>query len=193
MGTPLSEAQGQQLVELAVEAVYARLTGRVHEPGRPGDPGLVRPGASFVTLESRGVLRGCVGTLQPRRPLYLDVCRNAVSAMTDPRLAAVTAEDWPTLDVEVSALSELSPLEVGTRDDLLAALQPGVDGLLIAVGPRRATFLPAVWRKLPEPRRFVAALLAKGGWPPDGWPNEARVWRYTSQEYAARSPRTRLR
>jgi AmmeMemoRadiSam system protein A len=193
MGTPLSADQGRQLVELAVEVVYARLTRVSHEPSRPTDPVLLRPGASFVTLESRGALRGCVGTLQPRRPLYLDVRHNTESAMVDPRLPAVTAVDWPTLDVEVSVLSELEPVAAGTRAELVGRLRPGVDGLVVAVETRRATFLPAVWAKLADPQRFVSALLAKGGWPADGWPEGALVWRYTSQSFTADASGTRLR
>jgi AmmeMemoRadiSam system protein A len=192
VGTSLTPEQGRQLVELAVETAYARLTGVPHEPARPTAPALLRPGASFVTLESRGVLRGCVGTLLPRRPLYLDVCRNTENAMTDPRLPAVTAVDWPTLDIEVSVLSELEPVASGTRAELVAALRPGVDGLVLAVGPRRATFLPAVWEKLPEPQRFVSALLTKGGWASDRWPDDVVASRYTSEVYTATAPRTRL-
>jgi uncharacterized protein len=192
MGGPLAEAQGQLLVELAVQAVYTKLTGVAHPPAEPADPDLVEPGACFVTLESRGVLRGCVGSLMPRRPLYLDACHNAQSAMADPRLPPVTSDDWPTLDVEISVLSPLEPLAASGRDDLLAMLRPGVDGLVIAADGRRATFLPAVWAKVPEPARFLAALLAKGRWPDGGWPPDARVWRYTSQQFTAPAARGQL-
>jgi AmmeMemoRadiSam system protein A len=185
MGAPLSDAQGQLLVRLAVDAVYAKLTGVPHPPAPPSDPALQRPGGSFVTLESRGALRGCVGSLRPVRPLYLDVWRNAEQAMVDPRLPPVTAQDWPTLEVTVSALSDLEQLPVVDLPELLAQLRPGIDGVLIVADGRRSTFLPAVWAKLPEPERFVAGLLAKGGWPADRWPTDAEVWRYTSQEYAA--------
>jgi uncharacterized protein len=192
MDGPLSEAQGQLLVELAIQAVYAKLTGVAHPLVAPDDPQLVEPGACFVTLESRGVLRGCVGSLMPRSPLYVDVCRNAESAMTDPRLPPVSADDWPTLDVEVSVLSPLEPVPATGTADLLAQLRPGVDGLVIAADGRRATFLPAVWAKVPEPSRFLAALLAKGRWPADEWPRDARVWRYTSQEFTAPATRGQL-
>ncbi len=187
MGAQLTAAQGQLLVELAIDAVYAQLTRVSHAPARPDDPELAAPGACFVTLTSRGVLRGCVGSLAPRRPLYLDVWRNAESAMDDPRLPRVTATDWPTLDVEVSVLSPLEPVPAGDADELLAALRPGRDGLVIAADGRRATFLPAVWAKLAEPDRFLAALLAKGRW--DGWPPDAEAWRYTSQEFHDRAAR----
>jgi AmmeMemoRadiSam system protein A len=193
MSAPLTPEQGRSLAELAVEAVYSRLTGVPHPPPRPADPDLLAPGACFVTLESRGVLRGCVGSLQPRRPLYLDVTRNAQSAMNDPRLPAVSADDWPTLDVEVSVLSPLEPVAAGSRDELLAVLRPGVDGLVLAADGRRATFLPAVWAKLPDPARFLAALLAKGRWPAEGWPDGVAAWLYTSAEYTSAAPRTGLR
>lgn len=192
MGVPLTDEQGRLLVELAVQAVYARLSGVHRAPARPADPTLAAPGACFVTLESRGVLRGCVGSLQPRRPLYLDVCHNAEGAMVDPRLPAVSADDWPTLDVEVSVLSPLEAVPAGDRDELLGQLRPGVDGVLLAADGRRATFLPAVWTKLPEPQRFLAALLAKGRWPAEGWPTGAQAWRYTSQEYTDPAPRIRM-
>src|SRR6266511_4368697 len=75
-------------------------------------------------------------------------------------------------------------------DALAGALRPGVDGLLLIEGTRRSTFLPAVWEKLPDPYRFVAGLLAKGGWP--GWSDEIRAFRYASVEFADRAPRQSL-
>jgi AMMECR1 domain-containing protein len=53
MGAPLSDEQGQLLVRLAIDAVYAKLTGVPHPPAPPSDPALLRPGGSFVTLESQ--------------------------------------------------------------------------------------------------------------------------------------------
>ena len=41
-------------------------------------PWLQGPGACFVTLNQRGVLRGCIGTLEVRRSLLEDVKANAV-------------------------------------------------------------------------------------------------------------------
>jgi uncharacterized protein len=182
-------AEGTLLAKVAAAAVGARLTGVVPEPvDLP--PVLTEPGASFVTLERQGVLRGCVGTLEAIRPLYDDVQHNAVRAMRDPRLPAVTLDDWPDLDVKVSVLSAPEPLAVAGRDDLLAVVRPGVDGLIISDGQRRATFLPAVWAKLPEPARFLDALLAKAGL--TAWPDGLDVRRYESVEFRDPAPRARL-
>jgi AmmeMemoRadiSam system protein A len=181
----LTSADGAVLVWFAVTAVEARLAIRPLDGRPPASVTLRALGASFVTLECQGALRGCIGTLEPVRPLYRDVVRNAVRASRDPRLPPVTAAEWPGLDVKVSVLSHAEPLLVTGPAELLATLRPGVDGLILADGRRRATFLPTVWRKLPDPRRFVAALLDKGGWPPGAWPTGLTAQRYTAQEYHA--------
>jgi uncharacterized protein len=182
-------AEGALLAKLAAAAVSARLTGVEGEPIEV-PPALAEPGASFVTLERQGALRGCVGTLEAIRPLYEDVQRNAVRAMHDPRLPAVTVDDWPDLDVKVSVLTAPVPVPVAGRDELLAVVRPGVDGLIISDGERRATFLPAVWAKLPEPDRFLDALLAKAGL--TGWPEGLAVRRYESIEFRDPAPRAAL-
>ncbi len=185
----LTAADGAVLAGLAAAAVRSRLAGAPIDGRPPAARTLRALGASFVTLEIGGVLRGCIGTLEPARPLYRDVIRNAVRAMVDPRLPPVTADEWPMLDVKVSVLSGAEPLLVTGRTELLAALRPGVDGLILADDLHRATFLPAVWAKLPEPERFVAALLDKGGWPHGRWPAGLTARRYTTAEYRDLSPR----
>lgn len=192
MDAPLSPSDGAELTALAVAAVAARLRGDPVEVSPPRCPRLRGPGASFVTLENNGRLLGCIGTLEPVRPLYQDVVRNALRAMNDPRFPPVTAEDWTDLDVKVSVLTLPTPLAVCGRAELLAALRPGVDGLTLRDETHRATFLPAVWHKLPDPDQFVGALLVKGGWSARGWPKGVAVSRYESAEYADRGPRAAL-
>jgi AmmeMemoRadiSam system protein A len=189
-GVPTPE-EGAALVTLAVRAMAARLAGQQIEPGVPGSERLTAPGASFVTLERNGRLRGCIGTIAPRRPLYLDVVRNALLALADPRLPRVTTADWPELDVKVSVLTRPEPIPVADPDTLVHELRPGVDGLLLAGDDdRRATFLPSVWGKVPDPAQFLAALLEKGGW--SGWPDGMQALRYTSIEFVDPAPRAAL-
>jgi AmmeMemoRadiSam system protein A len=185
-GTPTPE-EGAALVWLAVQTVAVRLCGGQPPTAVPGSERLRRVGASFVTLERAGRLRGCIGSLDARRPLYLDVVRNAIRAMADPRLPPVTATDWPELDVKVSVLTAPEPVPADDRDAVEALLRPGADGLVLTDGVQRATFLPSVWAKVTEPRQFVDALLAKGGWP--AWPDGLRALRYASVEFADKSPR----
>jgi AmmeMemoRadiSam system protein A len=192
MTGPLTEAEGRALTALAVSTVHGRLLGTDSAPTEPAAGPLRSPGASFVTLERNGRLRGCIGTLVAVRPLYRDVARNAVRAMRDPRLPPVDRQDWPELDVSVSVLTEPEPVDADERATLLAALRPGEDGLLLTDRYHRATFLPAVWEKLPDPDRFLDHLLAKGGWPPGTWPADLTASRYRSAEYTDRAPRGEL-
>jgi AmmeMemoRadiSam system protein A len=188
----LEPSDGVVLARLASTAVAARLTGRPLREGPPDSPLLRGNGASFVTLECGGRLRGCIGSLDPIRPLWRDAMRNAVRAMHDPRLPAVTATDWPGLDVRVTVLGPLEPVAVGDASALLALLRPGVHGLFLTEGTRRATFLPTVWGKLPDPAAFLAALLVKGGWPARYWSPGLNVCRYTAQEFRDPAPRRPL-
>lgn len=192
MTAPLSLTDGQLLARLAADAVRTRLTSGRLLAQLPPDGLLHEAGASFVTLERAGALRGCVGTLEAIRPLHHDVVRNALRAMADPRLPPVTADDWPALDVKVSVLDRPCPVPAGNSDELLAALTPGIHGLILADDGRHATFLPSVWAKLPDGQRFLAALLRKGGWPDGGWPPGLKAQRYGSTEFHNRAPRPRL-
>ena len=182
---------GEAVTRLAADAVRTRLSGGEVEAAallREDDPKELRePGATFVTLERGGVLRGCIGSLEARRALYEDVVRNALRAMEDPRMPPVEAEEWPVLTVKVSVLTAPEPVDAAGPRELLAALRPGVDGLILTDGKRRATFLPSVWRKLDTPQRFLAALLRKGGW--NTWPEGGlTVRRYESHEYTSNPP-----
>ncbi|HEX2419772.1 MAG TPA: AMMECR1 domain-containing protein, partial [Micromonosporaceae bacterium] len=96
------------------------------------------------------------------------------------------------LDIKVSVLTPPIPLEVSRADDLLAVLRPGVDGLVLADSSRRATFLPTVWRRFRDPRSFLAALLAKGGWAEHEWPDNLAIHRYQAYEFCDPAPRDPL-
>ena len=155
---------------------------------------LAKREATFVTLERDGRLRGCIGTLTALRPLGVDIVRNARLAARDPRLPPVEATETEELQVTVTVLSPSEPLAVRAFTCLLDHLRPGRDGLTLKdQGGRRATFLPSVWASLPEPERFVAALLRKGRWPHRLWTAELRsaAWpeglaaeRYGAREFA---------
>jgi AmmeMemoRadiSam system protein A len=148
--------------------------------------------ATFVTLERERRLRGCVGTLNALRPLGIDVVRNARLAARDPRLPPVQEGEVDALQVTVTILSPAERVAVDTFAGLFDVLRPGEDGLVLKDGNgRRATFLPTVWASLPEPDRFVAALLRKGRWPEALWKRELRAAAWpqdlTAERYATRS------
>ena len=57
----------------------------------------------------------------------------------------------------------------GPRGNLRAKLQPGVDGVVLRLGQRQATYLPQVWEQLPTKEEFLAHLSVKAGLPPSAW------------------------
>ena len=139
---------------------------------------------AFVTLESSRRLRGCIGTLEATRPLAADVAHNAhAAAFADPRFPPVKEDELEGLHIKVSVLSPSLPMRVESEAGLVASLRPGVDGLIIADGDKRATFLPSVWKGIPEPERFVRELARKAGWPAGHWSDGVRAWRYTTEEF----------
>ncbi len=144
---------------------------------------LVRPGASFVTLQLDGALRGCIGSFEAYRPLASDVSHNAhAAAFRDPRFAPLSPAELTGLEVHLSLLGPPVPLAVSSEEDLLAALRPGVDGLILEDGGRRGLFLPQVWEQLPVPVDFVTHLKRKAGLPADYWSPTMRCWRFVVEE-----------
>ena len=104
------------------------------------------------------------------------------AAFEDPRFAPLEADDLTDLGVKVSVLSATEPVP-GERNALVAALRPGVDGVLIEADGRRGTFLPSVWEAVASTDEFIAALLAKAGLPDGDWPADLRAARYTTDEF----------
>lgn len=133
-------------------------------------PVLRAEGAAFVTLTVHGELRGCIGALEPYQSLAEDVREHAVAAaLEDYRFPQVQENELTNIEIEVSRLTIPIPLEYKDADDLLAKLHPGVDGVILRDSIRRATFLPQVWEKIPEPSEFLANLCYKMGAAPDTW------------------------
>jgi len=147
---------------------------------------LAEPGASFVTLKTRGMLRGCRGALEASRALAHDVWLNAwASAFDDPRFPPLERSELGLIELEISILSALEAIEAGSEAGLLSQLEPHRHGLVLALGRHRATFLPQVWESLAEPDRFLGELKAKAGLPRDFWSAGMRAWRYTVESLHA--------
>ena len=133
-------------------------------------PKLREPGATFVTLTTGGRLRGCIGALEPYQPLIADVREHAIAAaLQDYRFPPVQPEELGSIEIEVSRLTRPQPLPYDGPADLIAELRPGVDGVILKDGFRRATFLPQVWEKIPAPEQFLSELCLKMGAPADLW------------------------
>ena len=168
----IQPADRETLLKIARQALSAAVRG---EKLMPLDddlipPKLKVPGASFVTLTKQGDLRGCIGSLEAKLPLAEDVRRHAVeAALEDFRFPPVQPEELDEISIEISCLTPPVQLEYGDADDLLKKIQPGVDGVIFQDGWHRATFLPQVWEKLPDPAEFFSHLCYKMGVSPNWW------------------------
>lgn len=172
MEDQLSPQEKKLLLQLARQALEAGVRGQKLPPLNLGElPERVRrQGASFVTLTRQGQLRGCIGALAPRQPLAEDVREHAVAAaLEDYRFSPVQPDELHGIEIEVSCLTLPRDLDYQTPQDLLQRLCPNVDGVILISGWRRATFLPQVWEKLPNPENFLSHLCDKMGAPPDLW------------------------
>lgn len=150
----------------------------------PAADALPETGACFVTLHKYGALRGCIGTLEAHRSLGEDVVANArAAAFRDPRFEPVTREEWPQITLEVSLLEPAEQQTCPTEAAAISWIEPPHYGVVLASGGRRATFLPQVWRQLPEPSRFLLELRRKAGMPSGSWPADMLVGRYRVRSY----------
>lgn len=185
--TFLSEIDKKKLLKVAREAITHAVRNeqlkiiKLQEHSR-----LLRNlSASFVTLTIREKLRGCIGVLEAYQPLILDVQGHAVAAaMADYRFPDVREEELQQINIEVSRLTPVHPMDYSSHEELVSKLQVNVDGVLIKAGGRKATFLPQVWEKVPDPEQFLSQLCMKMGAPPDLWRGkQLQVYTYQVEKF----------
>jgi AmmeMemoRadiSam system protein B/AmmeMemoRadiSam system protein A len=169
---------GHTLLALA-RASVANALGAGPAPAVPDALWLKERRATFVTLTEAGKLRGCIGSLHPTRTLGEDVVANAAAAaLSDRRFSRLKPDELARIEMEVSLLSAPTLVAFADERELFAQLRPGVDGVILACGGTRGTYLPQVWESLPEPRQFFASLMQKAGIPADTRLARCQVWRY---------------
>jgi MEMO1 family protein len=129
-------------------------------------PGMETVMGAFVTLHKKGQLRGCIGEIIPRRPLYKAVMGQAVNAaFNDRRFRPLDASEFSEIDFEISAYAE-PPRSVESRD----AIVLGRHGIVFEKDGRSALFLPQV---APEQgwdlEETLTHLAQKAGLSPEAW------------------------
>jgi AmmeMemoRadiSam system protein A len=121
--------------------------------------------AAFVTLEENSQLRGCIGDIFPRQPLYKSVISNAINAgVNDWRFSPVTEAECSNITIEISALTPPAPIASSKE------IRIGTDGVVLKKNGRSAVFLPQV---APEQgwdvNQMLTQLSLKAGLPGDAW------------------------
>ena len=168
----LTEAQGEYLLLEARKTIQTRLSGKTDSPRETKDLPTIfnEKRGTFVTLTTRGNLRGCIGHIIPQESLIEGIRENAVNAaFRDPRFGPLTLDEWKNVQVEISILTEPKPLAYTDGKDLLNKLRPGIDGVIIKKGFHQSTFLPQVWEQLPDKKAFLNHLCLKAGLSENAW------------------------
>ena len=163
----LDDRDKQALGDLARETIRARLQGRQVPPPdlQTYSPMLRRSLGAFVTLNSQGRLRGCIGYIQGVEPLATCVWRMAqAAAFQDPRFRPVRPDEWPSLSMEITVLDQLSPCPDPSR------IVIGRHGLVLRYRGRTGVFLPQVpvecgW----DLKAYLVNLCHKAGVPVGSW------------------------
>ncbi len=178
-------AEKQNLLQIARKTIehYVR-TGRVPE-FTPLTDRLKEKRGVFVTLHKYGDLRGCIGYVEPVKPLYLATRDMAISAATeDPRFPPVKPEELKDIEIEITVLS---PLQRITNPELV---EVGKHGLVIRKGFHSGLLLPQVpveqgWNR----KEFLEHTCRKAGLPLDAWKEpDAELyvftgWVFSEKEY----------
>lgn len=164
-----------KLLYIAKHAITSYFRREEYNPGFYGEKY-----ASFVTLTKQKELRGCIGSLEAHRDLYLDVADNAINAaFYDPRFEPLRINETEHLEIEVSVLSKPSKFE-GNDEEWIEFIKKQHPGVIIKKNGFRATFLPDVWKQLPDPYEFMYHLSIKAGL--RDWRNAEKFFYTTKSE-----------
>ena len=142
-----------------------RQTPQISDLGITISEAVKPPRAAFVTLKKAGLLRGCIGDIFPRQPLYKSVLANAINAaFRDQRFSQLQKEEFEEVTIEISALT--APRPVASYDQI----RIGTDGIVLNKAGSSAVFLPQVpgeqgW----DLNKTLTQLSLKAGLEADEW------------------------
>jgi AmmeMemoRadiSam system protein B/AmmeMemoRadiSam system protein A len=165
----LSKEDKKQLLALArkslVYFLHNRKAPEASDLNVTVSDAMKRQRAAFVTLKENSQLRGCIGDIFPRQPLYKSVISNAINAgVNDRRFLPVTEAECNDITIEISALTVPKP--IASSDEI----RIGIDGVVLSKNGYGAVFLPQV---APEQgwdvNQMLTQLSLKAGLPPDAW------------------------
>jgi len=167
-----------KLTTLSKKTLEAFFENKKFIPNEKTKQEFSKPLACFVTLTKNKNLRGCIGSLKPTRPLYKDVIENTIhAAFHDPRFAPLTKKELKLIKIEISVLSSPKKLNFKTPEELLKKLNKNL-GLILKKGFYSATFLPQVWKEIPNKINFLEHLSLKAGLDKNAW-KTSEIFYYT--------------
>ncbi len=177
----MDEKNKKALLQIARKSVESAVKGTSNDQTQVEitSPDLKGENGVFVTLRTRGILRGCIGRMVSDIPLHKLVSEMAVSAATeDPRFNQIQPSELDDLEIDVSVLSPLQMVENPLDFEL------GRHGIYIKKDSTTGCFLPQVavdtgWTR----EEFLTQCCStKAGLSPDAWKkNDVDVYIFTSE------------
>lgn len=181
----LTQDEGEFLVKIAREAITKYLVDEKVLSIPTDTPEVLKDFmGGFVTINSKGVLRGCIGYPEPVKPLIETIIIAAISAATqDPRFPPVTRAELDDLEVEVSILTKPELINVDKPSEYPDKIKVGEDGLIIELGYYRGLLLPQVpleWNW--NVNEFLENTCIKAGLTNDCWLKpDVEIYKFQSQ------------
>jgi len=180
----LSEEDKALMLRIARSAIESRLTGRKEPQLLSVSGALNEKRGAFVTLHGRGGrLRGCIGCIEGRLPLYKTVREMALAAaFNDPRFPPVSRQELDNLEIEISVLTPLREVED------ISEIEVGKHGIYITRGFYSGLLLPQVatqygWDRL----EFLEETCLKAGLPPTAWKDKnTNIYIFSADVFAER-------
>ena len=161
----LTEDERKQLREIARTVIEHRIDNRRPPPFEAASERLKEKRGAFVTVHKRGQLRGCIGNIRGREPLYQTVARMAEeAAFNDPRFPPLSKQELDDIDIEISALTPLKKIE------RVEEITVGKHGIYVEKGFFSGLLLPQVateqgW----DQQTFLEQTCFKAGLNKDAW------------------------
>lgn len=176
----LTDDEKKELRQIARSVIESKTRGKPAPALSTSSNKLSEKRGAFVSLYKKGMLRGCIGSLKPEKALYIQVGEMAdAAAFRDPRFRAMTEEELPYLELEISVLTPLTEIQDPNE------VEVGKHGILIRKGVYSGILLPQVaternWHRI----TFLEQTCRKAGLPPDAWKDpEAQVYVFSADVF----------
>ena len=165
------------LLEIAREAIESYVNKQERIKIKETNPKLREKRGVFVTLTKSGQLRGCIGYIQPIKPLCEAVRDMAIeAAVNDPRFTPLQKGELNEIEIEISVLSPLKKIENVTE------IEVGRDGIFIKKGFHSGLLLPQVATENNWDREeFLRHTCYKAGLPSDAWKEGAEIYIFSAE------------
>lgn len=177
----LNDQQKEELLKLARDTITLYVNSKEILKREVDGSVLKETMGVFVTLHKGRQLRGCIGNIIGRKPLYLGVIDMAIaSAAQDSRFMPVTEDELEDISIEISVLSPLK--KITNAEEIIL----GTHGVLVKDAFRSGVYLPQVavetgWSK----DEFMNSLCTqKAGMVPDAWKNgECEIYIFAAEVF----------